>query len=267
MTAYKDVWINNPSVFRMYTIGQTPYFYENYIKDKKDVKIFSLNPYFTNDYILQKKGLIEIWCDLCGVKYDKELPELFFNQREVEYVQKMYIQNTNILLLQTNGGAQLDVKISWTRDLPLQTAQGVVNHFLNKYRIIHIRRDDQPQLMGVEQFKGGLRELFLLIRFSKKRLFIDSVCQHVASALGKPSTVTWVRTSPEVLGYSMHDNIVTSIEDEINTLSNSVLEPYGIYGNISECPFKEGTVLFDTDEIIQSLINQVDEVAIPKEEK
>ena len=85
---------------------------------------------------------------------------------------------------------------------------------------------------------------------------IDSVSQHVASALKKPSTVLWIRNSPEVLGYAIHDNIVTKVEDEIDTLSNSVLEPYDIAGNIYQCPFKEGTKLFDTKEIIESVNRQ-----------
>jgi hypothetical protein len=55
----------------------------------------------------------------------------------------------------------------------------------------------------------------------------------------------------------MHDNIVTSADDEIDVLSDSFLEPYDITGNIYQCPFKEGTKLFETQEIVNSLINQL----------
>lgn len=255
ITGYKDVWVHNPNVYRIYQQGQIQYFYSDYIKDKK-TKIVSIEPYSTSDYILREKHLIEIWCDLAGVKYNNEQPELFFNNREVEFVQRRFLDGRKIMLIQTNGGFNAEIKISWMRDMPLDTAQEVVEHFRNQYRIIHIRRDDQPSLNGVEQFNGSLRDLFLLIRFSEKRLLIDSVAQHVASALKKPSTVLWIRNSPEVLGYAIHDNMVTKIEDEIDTLSNSVLEPYDIAGNIYQCPFKEGTKLFDTEEIIQSITNQ-----------
>ena len=255
ITAYKDVWVHNPNIYRVYQQGQIQYFYSDYIKDKK-TKIVSIEPYSTSDYILREKHLIEIWCDLAGVKYNNEQPELFFNNREVEFVQRRFLDGRKIMLIQTNGGFNADIKISWMRDMPLDTAQEVVNKFANEYRIIHIRRDDQPFLNRVEQFNGSLRDLFLLIRFSEKRLLIDSVAQHVASALKKPSTVLWIRNSPEVLGYAIHDNIVTKVEDEIDTLSNSVLEPYDIAGNIYQCPFKEGTKLFDTEEIIESIKKQ-----------
>jgi hypothetical protein len=226
------------------------------VKDKKNVRIFNLEPYSTNDYILKNKCLIQIWCELYGIKYKNEMPELYFNQREIEFAKNNIIGDKKNLLIQTNGGGQQDTKISWVRDLPLSTAQEVVEHFKNEFRIIQIRRDDQPKLNGVDYFTGGLRKIFLLIRFSEKRLFIDSVCQHAAAALKKESTVIWIRNNPEILGYSLHDNIVTKVEDEFNVFSNSVLEPYDITGNIYECPFKEGTKLFDSDEIIASINNQ-----------
>lgn len=267
LTAYPEVWSYNPDVHRCYKYGNAPYFYQNYIQHKKDIKIFNLEPYSTQDYILKTKHLLKIWCELCGVEYKNEQPELFFNKREVEYVKHNYIKNQNIFLLQTNGGAHQNIKISWMRDMPLDLAQNVVNKFAPNFKIIHVRRDDQPTLNGVEQFKGGLRELFLLIKHSKVRLLIDSVCQHAAAAVNKPSTVLWIRNDPSILGYPMHDNIKTAAEDEIDTLYNSVLEPYEIYGEIYQCPFKEETKLFDEEEIIQSINNQLVELPVVDKHK
>jgi len=256
LTAYKDIWSHNPYVYRIYQHGvMGNYFHSDYIKGK-DTKILAIDPYTTEDYLLQKKHLIEIWCDLAGVKYNNEKPELFFNQREVDYVKRRFLDNRKIFLIQTNGGFNQEIKISWMRDMPLDLAQEVVNNFMNEYRVIHIRREDQPALMGTEPFNGSLRDLALLVRFSEKRFLIDSVCQHMASALNKPSTVLWVRNSPEILGYPVHDNIVTDAEDEIDTLSNSLFEPYDIAGMIYQCPFKEGTVLFDKKKVIESIKNQ-----------
>lgn len=256
VTAYKEVWMYNPNIYRVYNHGNTPNFYADYIKDNSNVTICALEPYLTNDYIQKKKSLIEIWCDLVDVKFNNEKPELFFNQREVEYGENLRrLRDAPILVLQTNGGAQQDIKISWMRDMPLVNAQEVVLGLKDKFRIIHIRRDDQPELMYTEQFKGNLRELMVLIRFSKKRLLIDSVCQHIAAALDKKSTVVWVRNDPKVLGYTLHDNIVTKVEDELDVLSEAFLEPYDISGNIYQCPFKEGTRLFETEELLKSLVD------------
>lgn len=267
ITAYKEVWMYNPNVYRTYAFGNTPNFYKDYIQDKDNVEILNLEPYSTNDYILKKKSLIEIWCDLVNVPYNNEKPELFFNQREIEFAENQRnLRDNPIMLIQTNGGSPQEMKVSWMRDMPLSNAQDLVQHFSNNmkvvekygknFRIIQIRRDDQPALQGVEQFRGNLRELMVLIKYSEKRVFIDSVCQHIAAALDKPSTVVWVRNSPKVLGYKIHDNIVTNVEDEIDVLFDSFLEPYDIQGNVYQCPFKEGTVLFNTQDLIESIVNQ-----------
>ncbi len=255
LTAWKDVWLFNPDIYRSYNYNSALYFHSNFIVNK-DVKVFALEPYQTEGYILKKEHLLVSWFELCGLYYEDEQPELYFNQREIEYVSNNFVKNDPILLIQTNGGASLDMKHSWVRDMPLNTAKEVVSHFKGMMRIIHVRRQDQLALQDTEAFNGSLRELFVLIRFSKYRLFIDSMCQHAAAALQKKSTVVWVRNSPHILGHELHDNIITNVVDEINSLDFSVLEPYDISGNINQCPFKEGTVLFDSKEIIESILTQ-----------
>lgn len=256
LTAWRAVWLYNPNVYRVYQFGHSPNFYTDFIqgRDSSNLHICAIEPYSTQEYILKTKHFIEIYCDLCGVPYSGEIPQVYFNQREVEYFVNKYLNNgMPIFAIQTNGGGQQETKVSWMRDIPLATANQVVGHFSKTHRIIHIRREDQPVIPNVEVFSGNLRELMILIKHSQIRLFMDSVSQHIARALDKKSTVLWIRNSPEVLGYSFHNNIVTSVQDEIDVLQDSVLEPYDITGNIYQCPFKEGTVLFDVDEIIESL--------------
>lgn len=257
LTAYKDVWLYNPNVYRIYTFGNTPNFYKDYIESGNDIKIHNLEPYASSNYILSKKHLIEIWCDLCNIEYDDELPELFFNQRELEYAVRKYELNKGpILLIQSNGGAPQEMKYSWMRDMPFKTATELVNHYSKSHRVIHIRREDQIQFPNIESFNGNLRELMILIKYSNNRVFIDSFCQHVAAALNLKSTVLWIRNKPEMLGYNIHDNIVTSVGDELDIPSDDPFNKYNILGDIYQCPFKEGTELFDTEDIINSINNQ-----------
>ena len=75
-------------------------------------------------------------------------------------------------------------------------------------------------------------------------------------ALGRKATICWIKNDPQVLGYSLHDNIVTDAKEEIRSLDYSLLEPYDITGQIPQCPFKEGTILFDTEEIVKSIRSQ-----------
>jgi len=161
-----------------------------------------------------------------------------------------------IFLIQTNGGADVNNKYSWVRDLPIGIAQQVAEQFRGEVRLMHIRRDEQLPMKDVEQFKGGLREMFILIRESKYRLFIDSVAQHASTALGKKSTICWVKNNPQVLGYAMHDNIVTDAIEDLNSLDYSLLEPYDIAGQIPQCPFKEDAQLFSVEEIVNSIRSQ-----------
>jgi hypothetical protein len=252
LSGWKDVWLYNPYVYRSYTYNNATYFYSNYILGK-NVKIFSLEPYQTEGYILKKEHLLKSWFELCGLKYNGEMPELFFNQREIEFVTNNITKKDPILLIQTHGGGQSDIKHSWMRDLPIETAQTVVNHFVGQTRIIHVRRPDQLALENVETFNGSIRELFVLIKQSTHRLFIDSMCQHAAAALGMKSTVAWIRNYPHVLGYELHNNYVADAQDEIDSLDFSLLEPYDISGNIAQCPFKEGTELFNVKNLINSI--------------
>lgn len=256
LTAWKDVWLYNPNVYRSYTFQNSPYFYENYIKNKNNIKIFSIDPYQTESYILKNDHLINIWCKLLDIQYNGEMPELFFNKREVEFVQNNVVRNEPIFLIQTNGGADVNNKYSWMRDLPIGVAQEVVENFRGEVRLMHIRRDDQLPMKDVEQFKGSLREMFILIRESKYRLFIDSVAQHASMAVGKKATITWVGNNPQVLGYSLHDNIVTDAVEDLHALDFSLLEPYDIAGQIPQCPFAEGAKLFEVEEIIKSVKSQ-----------
>jgi len=256
LTAWKDVWMYNPYVYRSYNFQNSPYFYENYIKGKSNVIVFSLDPYQTEEYILKKEHLIYTWCKLYGIQYNGEQPELFFNKREIEFVQNTYVRNEPILLIQTNGGADANNKYSWMRDIPIGIAQQVAEQFRGEVRLMHIRRDDQLPMKDVEQFKGGLRELFVLIRESKYRLFNDSVSQHASTALGKKATICWVKNDPQVLGYALHDNIVTDAVEDIKSLDYSLLEPYDIAGQIPQCPFKEDAELFSVEEIVKSVRSQ-----------
>ena len=66
--AYPEVYLNLKFVDRVYRIGNTPYFYDDYIKDK-DMLIFKHEPYFTTDHIVKRKPLIPNWCNLYNLEY------------------------------------------------------------------------------------------------------------------------------------------------------------------------------------------------------
>jgi hypothetical protein len=253
--AYPEVYLNLKFVDRVYRIGNTPYFYDDYIKDK-DMIIFKHEPYFTTDHIVKRKPLIQNWCNLYNLEYNDEMPELLFNLRQKQVGFGNWQREKPVMLIQSNGGPLGDEQpfpYSWTRDLPYQNALDVANYFKENYHIIQICRKDQNIIPDVEVVKQPLSnmELFGLLLVSQKRLFIDSCMQHAAYALNLPSTVCWIGTAPSIFGYDLHDNIIANPPEGIK-LPDSYLFDFGFHGAAHECPFIDEEI-FDSNQLINSL--------------
>ena len=255
VVSYPEAFLSNPMIDRVYALGQSPYFYEDYIQGK-DVIIFRHEPYNQTDHITKKKHLINNWCDLMGIEYKQQQPVLFPN-----YTQRMttglWQRPKPIMVIQTGGGPMQGQKFSysWTRDMPIEVAQEIVNRFSQKYHIIQVTRPDGYQLQGVEVVSQLLSnmELFSLLVASEKRVLIDSCLQHAAAALKLKSTVMWVGTSPTVFGYNMHKNLVAKLPKKANQLIGSYLFDYQFENNMHECPYIDVKDMFNIEEVIKSI--------------
>ena len=260
VTAWEEVWFNNPNVFRIFKFGSLPYFFEDYIDndDVEDLVIFRHDVYFHPDQILEKQQIIQNWCDMFDIPYDGELPKLFLTPREIQVgseILKLHQDKRPIFLIQTNGGAPNGNSLqSWMRDMPLDMAQETVNRYINKgFRCLHVRTDNQPALQNVENVTLPLRDLFAVILHSKVRFLVDSFVQHLCTAFQLPSTVIWIGNKPHVFGYGVHDNIVSKKEHDHEFLKFSYLNKYDISGMPSQCPYNTYQDLFDYDVILKSL--------------
>lgn len=253
--AYPEMYLNLPFVDRVYRLGTTPYFYENYILDK-DSLIFKHEPYFTTEHIYKQLPLIQNWIKLYGMEYSGEYPELVFNLRQKQIAENKWYREKPIMLIQTNGGMieGQEIPYSWTRDLPFNLAIDIAKHYTDKgYHVIQITRPGSPQIPNVEVLAEPLSnmELFSLLTVSKKRLFIDSCMQHAAAALNLKSTVLWIGTSPMVFGYDLHDNIAAEIPQGVK-MPESYLFDYSFSGITYECPYID-QIDFDIPEIMESI--------------
>jgi hypothetical protein len=118
VTGYPDVFVGNPNVNKVLHPSQAVGFYKSYIH-KKDTKVFISDPYLTSDFITESQHLLKIWCDMYGLKYNNEMPEIFLSKAEKEYFAPFYKLDKPIMAIQPNGGGQgQPLKYSWTRDLP-----------------------------------------------------------------------------------------------------------------------------------------------------
>ena len=253
ITHYPDVFINNPNVNKVLHHQQVTSLYKTYIQNK-NTKVFITDPYSTSDFITESNHLLKIWCELYGLKYNGELPEIFLSKGEKEYFEPFYRLDKPIMAIQPNGGAvEQPLKYSWTRDLPASVVNEVVDYFKNDYAILHIKRDDQLIYENTIGALDSWRSIAIMLTISAKRLLIDSSSMHVASALNLPSVVGWIGTNPFVFGYDLHTNIIANDPTkEVNVESNSYTK-HLLFEDISTLPYNDLSEIFDTQSIINAL--------------
>lgn len=256
--AYPEVFINLSFVDRVYRIGVTPYFYDNYVKNVDSI-IFKHEPYFTTNHIHKKLPLIENWCKLYELVYNGEQPELRFNLRQKQLGFNKWNRDKPIFLIHTNGGpiSEQPYPYAWTRDMPSDLAQEMANIYSTSHHVIQVCRNKATALSNVEVVTETLSnsELFMLVAMSDKRFLIDSSLQHAAAALNLPSSVIWIGTSPIIFGYNIHNNIIADLSDDVK-LADSYLFDYNFNGVVHECPiFNDGgdKPMFDLSEILKTL--------------
>ncbi|MCI5108704.1 MAG: hypothetical protein MRY49_02550 [Candidatus Pacebacteria bacterium] len=254
ITPYGFIWDNNPNISEVLHPEKTHSLYQRRVKNK-EVIISASDPYQEQEYILKDKHLADIWCEILDVEREEEMPELFFTDKEKEEAERVLKKEGPVFMIQTNGGAEGFQKypISWARDLPLNTAQEIVDEMNKKgYRTIHLRRKDQPQLENTEYVEVSLRILLYMITLANKTLLIDSVFQHALAAQGKKSVVCWIVNDPKNLGYDIHENIIAPEQEGHRHHLESYLERDDITGAIHQYPYNT-TEIFPKEEILKLL--------------
>jgi ADP-heptose:LPS heptosyltransferase len=257
VTGYPDIFLNNPDINEVYHPNNINGFYLKYIKDQ-NCKIFVEDPYRRNDFILEKPiNLLKTWCELYGLHYNNEQPQIYLTQPELDYFSPYYQTDKPILAIQPNGGpVGLGYQYAWTRDIPETNMLEIIEHYKDNYSIIHIKREDQKIYSNTMQALDGFRSIAILLQLSSKRLLIDSFGQHMAAALNKKSTVCWSITKPEVFGYKLHDNIKSNPFTKEPNFQHTQYNPFGLSEDISTIPYNDLNEVFDTNKIIESINNQ-----------
>lgn len=261
--AYPDIFNNLDFVDRVYMIGATSYFYQTYVQDKDSI-IFHHEPYYTTDHIHKRLPLIQNWCKLYGLEYKGEQPTIKFNKLQYDLSKKFWAKSKKpVMVLHTNGGLMAtDAKpYAWTRDMPEEIGQALVDNYKKDYEIYQVTKFNSPKLNGATHVFAtpeqsmSLMEFFSVLLHSSKRILIDSSLQHAAAALKRPSTVLWNGTSPKVFGYDIHTNIATEVPYDFK-LPGSYLFDFDFNGNEVEYPFSEDAQLYDINKIIESVNKQ-----------
>jgi len=256
VSGYPEVFLNNPNVKKTYAFGNISYFYHDYIEGK-EIEVFVHDPYLTTDGIKESKHLIEIWCDLYNLPYNNEKPELFITQRELDAYQSQVKVDKPIMIMQTNGGGDVNKPYSWARDLPTSVVLSIIEEFRNYYAIVHVRREEQLSYQNTIQLTGNLRHILAVTMLSEKRLVIDSFLQHALAALNLPAVACWIVNTPKLFGYDLHTHILANPFTVQPELRNAYLQKFNIGGDDMEFPYKNEREIFDVDAIIKALKQDV----------
>tara|TARA_B110000285_G_scaffold133131_1_gene149366 strand:+ start:247 stop:1128 length:882 start_codon:yes stop_codon:yes gene_type:complete len=257
-TEHPGIFKNHPSITKSFkNLKYNSIFYKEYIQDK-DVKLFINEPFLQSDLLLGKKHLIETWCDLIGVPYNDEQPEMFLSEAEEEYYKPYYKTDKPLFVLQTNGGVQgpQELGYNWVRDLPESIVLEIIDEYKEHYTIVHIKRKDQLPYQDTFECLDNPRGVAILILMSKKRLFMDSFGQHLSAALNKPSTVCWIGTSHISFGYNIHDNILPNPQEKEYITDEMIFTPNELYEPISTFPYSSTDKIFEINKIFQSINKQ-----------
>ena len=252
VSPHSAIWLNNPDVYRVYVMGQTPYFYEDFIKGKDTIVIKS-DPYLHQDYINKKVHCIEAWCLQNDIKYDNEQPLIHLTEQEKSEVYSSLAQyDKPLLLIQTNGGNDQG-GYSWVRDMPLGLAADLCKELEKKWKILHIRTENQPAIPNVEFITSpNIRHIAAAIQYSQGRILIDSLAQHAAKAFDRRSTVLWPVDKVKQLGYAFHDNLISSFKPIKTHMADYYLTEDDIVGESHMCPFPAGENIFNAEDVLAS---------------
>lgn len=247
ISAWPDIFLHNPLIYRVYKPGLCAYFYEDFIKNKDSI-ILKHDPYNSGEFINRSEHILDIWCNTFNIPNVCSKPQLFLTQREILNVSNMLAKQGPVLLIQSNGGSEgQNPNYSWARDFPISIIQDIVNTVYKNYnKIIHIRRQDQPQLENTISITDSLRNLMCYTYLSDKFILIDSFIQHVAAAFDKKSLVGWISNLPETFGHQCHVNIVPHIKPSFRHSIDSYMEEHDWTGRrLYECPYDDLDNLFD----------------------
>ena len=191
---------------------------------------------------------------MIGEEYKGEMPEIYFTQQEEQYYSQFYKTPKPLFMIQPNGGAvnkKMD-KYNWSRDIPPNIVQKVIDANKEDYTVGIIRTEDQIKYNNCVDLVEKWRQIAIGMKYSKKRLLIDSSFQHIAAALGLKSTVLWNTTSPKVFGYDMHINIIANPYNK-EQKTTGVITKFNLTEPIQNMPYESFVDVFNYDEIAKSL--------------
>ena len=218
MSAYPDIFENNPHVYRSMSRG-VPFSWNDVIKNSENQVMFR-DPYFNDEFIKGKIHVIEAWCKEFGIDYDPAMrPKLYLPKHVKNAAKQFKKENGNFIIIQfTCGqsplGANLEAPFfyqGFERIYPLEQSQELVKLIKKKYPSLSILNfsipNEGPNLEGSFRIQADYLFYAAALQEASGFIGVNSSLTHMAAAVDAPGVVLWGGSNPDQWGYPEHINL------------------------------------------------------------
>ncbi len=181
--------------------------------------IYYCEPYKSN-FQFGKQHLIESYCELHNVEFDKSMKPKIYTDRHKDSVKEWLDKNEikKYILIQFSGGQP---KWNYTDGVQYQNinpnrnyqpflAQQVVNMLLEEYKdttIINCVLPNEPHYQGTIRCDLHWSQIHEMLKGSEGFVSIDSCLNHFSASAEKHGVVIWGSTRWTQFGYSHNKNL------------------------------------------------------------
>ncbi len=258
VSGYPEVFVNNPDIYKNFPFA-TPYLWQDYY-GQSSWNVSAHDPYMEQAWIKNEKlHLVDIWCNLLGVKSTQKTPLLYFSGPEVDELQRMIATDKPLLVVQSTGGAHPAAR-SWTRNPPHSEFDEFIARYKDTHFVAHVCLPETPALVNVHQRIDNLnrRQAMCLIHYCSEFVGIDSFGQHarVANPNAGPTTIFFpLEESVSRLGYQKENwnNLTPTAEVQKMLLGHqdyyATVFKLSIENASDNCPVPAGTRWFNLDPV------------------
>jgi len=214
-SVYPFVYENNPHIEQVYQLGHPSVqeFYLNHVRECGFNRVINMKWYERNYHTKYDGPMSKAACELLGVPFDEDKPELFLTEEEKRFA-RSFLKSFKkpIVLIQGFGsnvrgaGTQMTNVKDWVMDGWVD----LVKRGKHIFDFVQVGGDGEPKIDGVDMNVCGQmswRQSFALINECFSFVAIDSFLQHAALAFGKKGIVLFGRSNPIILGHEFHINI------------------------------------------------------------
>lgn len=212
---YAEILKGNPNIDFLYQLGTLNDMYSKWIRPLKDPKDYMMiKPYEPRLQYFYDEPMSKLFCDLAGVKFDKDVLEFFLTKEEENFGKQLTAPCTKpIVVLQIEsarvslrGGEKMITEKDWFND----RWDTVVDVLKKDYDFVQVGGKDEYRVKGTKMCllgKTNYRESAAILKNAHTFVTIDSAVSHIGPSVGTTGIVLFGRSKISTLGHTYNTNI------------------------------------------------------------